>query len=271
MAFAQLTYRESLRDIETCLRALGSKLYHCGFRGKMTRNTLANANEKRDWRIYQDFAQLLIARARRLYIDEDFGGMLKNTVYALDSTTIDLCNTIQFYKEQRVLCHTGKKQSGLYPPELSHHQQKYRTPQRPNNQTDRTEEFKAVSRTTETNRISRHRTQQTLCVSNQQLYVGCVDNYRTVQVPMADRTVFQMDQTTPANQIILRHFHQRRQDPDMDRNQYICACSNYQKRVENSAKSCRNPANSQHSPFRENLAISSTYDKLFTKQRASKL
>jgi len=91
MAFAQLTYRESLRDIETCLRAIPNKLYHMGFRGKISRSTLADANENRDWRIYGDFAQVLIHMARDLYADDDFGVELQETVYALDSTTIDLC------------------------------------------------------------------------------------------------------------------------------------------------------------------------------------
>ncbi len=91
MAFAQLTYRESLRDIETCLRALKPKLYHAGFRGEAARNTLAKANEKRDWRIYEDFAQILIKQARALYGEEDFGVELDQVAYALDSTTIDLC------------------------------------------------------------------------------------------------------------------------------------------------------------------------------------
>jgi len=91
MAFAQLTYRESLRDIECCLRAMQEKLYHIGIRGKVSRSTLADANENRDWRIYSDFAQILIHEARRLYIDDDFGLELKETVYALDSSTIDLC------------------------------------------------------------------------------------------------------------------------------------------------------------------------------------
>jgi hypothetical protein len=91
MAFAQLTYRESLRDIEACLRAAEPKLYHMGIRGKVSRNTLANANQVRDWRIYEDFAQLLIARARKLYLHDSFGIDLGHTVYALDSTTIDLC------------------------------------------------------------------------------------------------------------------------------------------------------------------------------------
>jgi len=90
MVFAQLTYRESLRDIEACLRAQKSKLYHMGIRGGISRNTLANANKVRDWRIYADFAQVLICIARDLYHKEDFGIELEETVYALDSTTIDL-------------------------------------------------------------------------------------------------------------------------------------------------------------------------------------
>jgi hypothetical protein len=91
LAFAQLTYRESLRDIEACMRVAHLKLYHMGIRGKVSRNTLANANAVRDWRIYSDFAQVLIGIARALYADEDFGLELDQTVYALDSTTIDLC------------------------------------------------------------------------------------------------------------------------------------------------------------------------------------
>ena len=91
MAFAQLTYRESLRDIESCLRSMSGRLYHMGFRGKISRSTLADANENRDWCIYADFAMILIHRARELYINDPFGIDLDNTVYALDSTTIDLC------------------------------------------------------------------------------------------------------------------------------------------------------------------------------------
>jgi len=91
MAFAQLTYRESLRDIETCLRALQPKLYHAGIRGPISKSTLADANEKRNWRIYADFAHVLIRIARHLYADEDFGLELEQTAYVLDSTTIDLC------------------------------------------------------------------------------------------------------------------------------------------------------------------------------------
>ena len=94
MAFAQLTYRESLRDIECCLRAMREKLYHMGIRGNISRSTLADANEKRDWRIYSDFAQILIHEARQLYASDDFGLELKDTVYALDATIIDLCLSV---------------------------------------------------------------------------------------------------------------------------------------------------------------------------------
>jgi hypothetical protein len=95
MAFAQLTYRRSLRDIQSCLRAMGPKLYHMGFRcNTISRNTLANANEKRPWNIYADFAQSLISQAVELYRDEDLGIDLKNTVYALDASTIDLCMSL---------------------------------------------------------------------------------------------------------------------------------------------------------------------------------
>ena len=101
MAFAQLTYRESLRDIEACLRAQSNKLYHMGIRGKVSRSTLADANESRDWRIYADLAHSLIPVARKLYLDEDFGLELDQTVYALDATTIDLCLTLFPWAEFR--------------------------------------------------------------------------------------------------------------------------------------------------------------------------
>jgi hypothetical protein len=94
MTFAQLTYRESLRDIEACLRSLGNKLYHLGFRGRVTRTTLADANEAHDWRIFADFARVLIATARPLYAGDPIGVDLNQTLYALDSTTIDLCLSV---------------------------------------------------------------------------------------------------------------------------------------------------------------------------------
>jgi len=94
MAFAQLTYRESLRDIEACLRAMGSRVYHIGMKSAVSRNNLAHTNETRDWRIYADFTQILINRAKILYSNEPLGVDLKSTVYALDSTTIDLCMSL---------------------------------------------------------------------------------------------------------------------------------------------------------------------------------
>jgi len=94
MGFAQLTYRESLRDIECCLRAVQDKLYHIGIRGKVSRSTIADANENRDWHIYRDFAQILIRHARQLYANDDFAVQLQETVYALDATIIDLCLSV---------------------------------------------------------------------------------------------------------------------------------------------------------------------------------
>ena len=105
LAFAQLTGRESLRDIEACLRAMQPKLYHMGFRGRIARNTLAHANERRDWRIYADLAQVLIRQARPLYAQEDFGAELDQTAYAFDSTTIDLC--LELFPWARFRRHKG--------------------------------------------------------------------------------------------------------------------------------------------------------------------
>jgi hypothetical protein len=120
MAFAQLTYRESLRDIEACLRSMQNKLYHMGIRGRISRSTLADANEMRDWRIFADFAQVLIHQARRLYADDDFGVELDQTVYALDSTTIDLCLSLfpwaRFQKQKGAIkLHTALDLRGSIP------------------------------------------------------------------------------------------------------------------------------------------------------------
>ena len=108
MIFAQLTYRESLRDIVVCLRSQSQRLYHMGFRSLVSRSTLADANEVRDWRIYADFAQVLIVRARELYLNEDLGIELNNTVYALDSTTIDLCFSLFPWATYKSIQHAVK-------------------------------------------------------------------------------------------------------------------------------------------------------------------
>ena len=120
MAFAQLTYRESLRDIEACLRAVQSKLYHVGIRARVARSTLAEANESRDWRIYADFTQGLIRTARDLYVDEPLAVDLANTVYALDATIIDLCLSVFPWAHYRrhdaaVKLHTQVDLRGLIP------------------------------------------------------------------------------------------------------------------------------------------------------------
>jgi len=120
MAFAQLTYRESLRDIEACLRSMENRLYHMGIRGKVSRSTLADANDSRDWRIYADFSQVLIHQARHLYADDDFGVELEETVYALDTTTIDLCLSLfpwaKFQKRKAAIkLHTALDLRGSIP------------------------------------------------------------------------------------------------------------------------------------------------------------
>jgi len=112
MAFAQLTYRESLRDIEACLGSLQGKLYHLGFRGKVARSTLADANEKRDWRIFADFAQVLIKEATDLYAEEDFGVELRAAAYALDSTTVDLCLSLFPWAKFRRAKAAGRRMLG---------------------------------------------------------------------------------------------------------------------------------------------------------------
>lgn len=101
MAFAQLTGRESLRDIETCMRAMGPKLYHAGIKAKVSRNTLAKANELRNWKIYRDIAMILIDQARKLYVRQPLARNLKRAVYALDSTVIDLCLTLFPWAQHR--------------------------------------------------------------------------------------------------------------------------------------------------------------------------
>lgn len=111
MAFAQITFRESLRDIESCLKAFSPKLYHVGIRGNISRSTLAKANEIRDWRIYRDFAQHLIKTARKLYLNDDFGVDLSNTVYAFDSTTIDL--SLSLFPWAHFMNHPLKKKAAV--------------------------------------------------------------------------------------------------------------------------------------------------------------
>src|ERR1035437_10323748 len=136
MAFAQLTYRESLRDIEACLRALGAKLYRMGFQGKVARSTLADANESRDWRIFADFAQVLICIARPLCAIDPIGVDLDHSLYALDSTTIDLCLSLfpwaKFRKHKAAFkMHTLLDLHGNIPKVNQHYQRQSARRQRP--------------------------------------------------------------------------------------------------------------------------------------------
>jgi len=294
MAFAQLTYRESLRDIETCLRALKDKLYHCGFRGNISRTTLADANEKRDWRIYHDFAQVLIKKARLLYTNEDFGVTLKNTVYALDATVIDLCLTLFPWAQHRraksaVKLHTLMDLKGSIPtfvriPSGAVHETTVfpDIPLEPSaiyvmdkGYTDfatlysfsksncffviRPKNFAALSDTAKTNHLSRRRAATHFCVPDKQLSTGRIDCLSALQTSLADRTVLQMDQTTLANKAVLRNFDQRSQDPGLDSDQCLCACSDNQKGAETGAFTTRNTPNYKYPTFRENPAKTSTY------------
>ncbi len=269
MAFAQLTYRESLRDIEACLRSQYNKLYHMGIRGKISRNTLANANKVRDWRIYADFAQSLISIARQLYIDDDFGVELDQTVYALDSTTIDLCLSVFPWARFRqtkaaIKLHTlldlrgniptfihisdGKLHdvnvldelipepasfyvmdrayldfARLYTIDLcaaffviraKSNFQFRRIYSHPIDKDtglkcDQTialtgaPYIKGLPGETPTHQISRCTNQQNISFSDQQLYLAGAYHYTVIQMPLAGRVIFQVDQTKSPYQILL--------------------------------------------------------------------
>lgn len=326
MAFAQLTYRESLRDIETCLIALQGKLYHCGFRGKVSRNNFANSNEKRDWRIYHDFAQVLISKARQLYANEDFGVTLKNTVYALDATVIDLCLSLFPWAQHRqhksaIKLHTLMDLKGSIPTfvritsgavhettifptipleasaiyvmdkgyidfetlysfsksncffiiRAKRNTVYYRRCSHPIN--------KSVGiRSDQTIQLTGPKTSRLYPIPLRRITFRDEEQHRTfifltnhfqldalimsaLQVAMADRIVLQMDQTTPANKIVFRNFHQCRQDADMDRDQCLRACGDNQKGTETGAFITRNTPNYKYPTFRENTAKTSTYGK----------
>ena len=286
MAFAQLTYRESLRDIEACFRAQRSKLYHLGLRSSVARNTLANANAVRDWRIYADFAQSLIGIARRLYVNEPFGVDLQDTVYALDTTTIDLSLSVfpwapfQQSKaairlhtlldlhgniptfihisggklhEVNVLDHLVPEPGAFYIMDRGFldftrlyrfHQAGsfFITRAKSNTQAQRRYSHRVDRRTglvcdqtiiltgqftpsyfqTPLRRIRFKDPQyhQDADLPHQQLRLAGVHHHRTVPLPLAGRTVLQMDQAAPAHQDLLRLLGERRQGTDLD----CCLC-----------------------------------------------
>ena len=176
MAFAQLTYRESLRDIETCLSVHASKLYHMGFRQPVRRSTLADANERRDWRIHAALAQRLITQARTLYVDEELGLDLTNTVYALDSTTIALCLSVFPWAHFRTTKAAVKMHTLLDQP----------------------------------------RVRQDAGLHHQQLLASGRHHLRALQKPLAGGTLLQVDQAASSDQAVLRHVGERGEDADLD-------------------------------------------------------
>jgi hypothetical protein len=203
LAFAQLTYRESLRDIEACLRAQRDKLYHMGIRSRISRSTLADANEVRDWRIYADFAQRLIVMARKLYIGEPFGVDLKETVYALDTTTIDLCLSVfpwapfrrakAAVKLHKLLDLRGKSNLKA--------QRRYSHP------VDRTTGLVCDQTIVLTGFYSLQGSEdrQAADLPQQQLHASSPDDHRAVSMPLAGGALFQMDKAASSYQAVLWH------------------------------------------------------------------
>lgn len=211
MAFEQLTYRESLRDIESCLRSQRSKLYHMGIRGNVSRNTLANANKVRDWRIYADFAHCLIQKARALYLDEDFGVQLDQTVYAAF--------------EQGILCLRGKS-NFKFCRQYSHPVSDNVAYLRSKRYANRLLFCRSLSGENTQDQISRCRLGQDSGISYQQFHAFSNDDSSTISMPMASGTLFQVDQTEPQNQEFLRNKRQRNQNSGLDRCVDICSGSN---------------------------------------------
>ena len=283
MAFAQLSYRESLRDIEACLRSLGAKLSHMGFRSQVARSTLADANESRDWRIYADFAQVLIRIARPLYARDPIGLDLDQSLYALDSTTIDLCLSLFPWAKFRrhkaaVKMHTLLELRGNIPtfiritdgkthdvnildeflPEPGAFyvmdrayvdfqrlfvftlcssffvvrtkknillQRRYSHPVDKSTgvRSDQTvilraiESAQAYPDSLRRGQLLRRRDEQAAEVPDQQLHAPGADHRPHLQVALADRVVLQVDQAAPADQEVLRHQRERREDSNLDR------------------------------------------------------
>ena len=289
MAFAQLTFRESLRDIEACLRAHQDKLYHMGIRGGMSRNTLANANQRRDWRIYAELAQAMIRIARPLYADEDLGLELDNTVYALDASTIDLCLSVfpwALFRSTKsaVKLHTLLDLRGNIPtfihvsdgkmhdvnvldilvPEpgafylmdrgyvdferlfLLHSvgaffiiraKSNTRYERRYSHPVDKTSGVRCDQTVVLTGAKGRKHypqplrrikyydsgTEKTFNFLTNHVGVSASHRCRTLSLPVAGRTLLQVDQATPAHQVVLRHVGERGQDSDMDCGDGVCA------------------------------------------------
>ena len=262
MAFAQLTYRESLRDIQACLRAAGNKLYHLGIRSRVSRNTLANVNQVRDWRIYADFAQMLIGQARRLYANEEFGVELDQTAYALDSTTIDLCLSLFPWAKFRrhkaaVKLHTLLDLRGSIPSWVVITDGKVHDV----NLLDQlvfepTEGFLQPARLSgeiAACSLPRRRRQPATGAADQQLHSLGSGHRRSLSLPVAGGTLLQMDQAAPAHQSVLWNNRQCRQNSSLDRHLSLRFGGHHQKATQPRSESLQHSPGTERHAFRENL------------------
>ena len=300
MAFAQLTYRESLRDIEACLKAVSAKLYHMGFRGGVARSTLADANETRNWRIHADFALMLIATARNLYATDPMGVDLEQSLYALDSTTIDLCLSVfpwaKFRKHKgAVKMHTLLDLHGNIPSfiritdgkvhdvnildEILIEAGAFYVMDRGYIDFKRLHAFTRelaffVTRSKENVLIQRRyshpvdkstgvRSDQTVVLTTDGSAAAYPDALRRVvyfdavtgkrlkfltnnfTLPaLAGGTIFQVDQTAPAHQGVLRNRRERGEDPNLDRRERVCAGRHRTQTARDGGRTLPNPTDS---------------------------
>ncbi len=337
MAFAQLTYRESLRDIETCLRVMESKLYHAGIRGKISRSTLADANEKRSWQIYADFAQVLIGIARQLYADGPFALDLDQTVYALDSTTIDLCLELfpwaRFRKHKgaiklhtlldlrgnlptTVIVTTGKVHdinildqltfepaaiyimdrgyvdfARLYKIDQTmaffitraksnfdyHRLYSYPVERSTGLRCDQTILLNGIKTKLDyPDKLRRIRyydteTNKRFTFLTNNFPSACRGHRPAVQMPLADRTFLQMDQTAFANQSILWNLTKRCEDSNLDFHLGLCSGVGDKETTPTGSKPLHNSTDFESQPFRKNAHFPSTFTTKLYDSTGSKL
>lgn len=255
MAFAQLTYRESLRDIEACLRSTGGRLYHMGIRGTVSRNTIAHANENRDYRIYEDFAQKMIVAARSFYGGDSFGTELEQTAYALDATIINLCLSVfpwaRFRKHKAaVKLHTLLDLRGSIPTIVRITHGKIHDVNILDYLSFEPMAIYIMDRGyTDFQRLYRIHEAGAFFVTRAKRNL---DFQRMYSNPVADRIIFQMDKTTPANQSILWDFRECGQDANMDCNISICARSANQEAAGLAPQPLHNSTDFKRDSFRKN-------------------
>ena len=322
MAFAQLTARESLRDIETCLRAMQPKLYHAGIRGQVPEAAWPTPTR----RIYADFAQVLIRQARKLYAQDDFGVQLEETAYVFDSSTIDLCLSLfpwarfrqrkaaiklhtlmdlrgnipcfiriteekthdvnlldelilepgAFYIMDRgyidfARLYTFTQQAAFFVIRAKRNLDYTRRSSRPvdkssglrsdhNHRTAWPRALARLPRYPAPHQLLRPRDVEAVRLSHQPFRPSRLDHPTAVQMPLAGGVVLQVDQTTPADQGVLRHLRERGQDPDLNRHQHLRVSRHRQEANEHRPRSRRNPANFHHLPLRESRDFTTTYE-----------